>query len=155
MDIWISSIARAPRASKGQGQEHKGLKSPLNALGVIAVSIGLLVGCSVSGPADPGAQVAANRIADEISDIAKLVQTKKHAFDALLKPARLNGRNQALTAIRELVHREQTLHRGGSGYEIKRLVLRMLQRSGLYSAYGRARVRQRIARAAPRHAQGS
>lgn len=78
-------------------------------------------------------------------------------LDALTRPAQQPEavRNQALTAIRELVHREQTLHRGGSGYEIKRLVLRMLQRSGLYSAYGRARARQRIARAAPRHAQGS
>lgn len=78
-------------------------------------------------------------------------------LDALAAPVNLSegARDRALAAISELAQREQTLHRGGSVYEIKRLVLRLLQRSGLYSVYGRTRARQRIARAAPRRVQGS
>ncbi|MGV6804443.1 MAG: polysaccharide pyruvyl transferase family protein [Ruegeria sp.] len=76
-------------------------------------------------------------------------------LDALTGPLPDTEQKASLEAIDQLVRREQTARQGGASYEVKRFLLRMMQHSGLYSAYGKARARQRIARAAPRHAQRS
>jgi len=71
------------------------------------------------------------------------------------EPLSATALHMSLEAIDQLALREQTARQGGLGYELKRFLLRIMQHSGLYSLYGKARARQRIARAAPRHVQGS
>ena len=72
-----------------------------------------------------------------------------NAVIAMISTARVTREadpDDARSAIAELVKLERETARVSPNYRAKRLILRQLQKAGVYAAYGRMRIRQRIAK---------
>jgi len=82
MDYWIDRMTHGAAPAKRKQRSFDSFAAPAKALGVLLVSIGLLVGCTVGGSTDPGSQIAANRIADEIADIRSSTSGAPEALTA-------------------------------------------------------------------------